>query len=248
MDKILRQGRKRKSLTLSSTDHILLVSQKGRIGEHMNIVLLGPPGVGKGTYAGELSKKYEIPTISVGDLFRKAIKNQTELGKKIKGYVSSGELVPDTVVIDLVKNRLDEPDCKNGYLLDGYPRTVPQAEAMMKFNKIDIALNFFAPDNVIMERISGRRTCSKCGAIYHIKNIPPTIDGICDRCTGRLLQRSDEKPEVVQNRLMVYREKTKPVIDYLKNLGLVADIDANYPIEEMDKIIAQCDKYLQKLA
>ena len=119
---------------------------------------------------------------------------------------------------------------------------------MMKFNKIDIALNFFAPDSVIMERISGRRTCSKCGAIYHVKNMPPTIDGICDRCTGRLVQRSDEKPEVVQNRLVVYREKTKPVIEYLRKIGLVADIDADYPIEEMDKIIAQCDKYLQKLA
>jgi adenylate kinase len=214
----------------------------------MNIVLLGPPGVGKGTYAGVLSKKYEIPTISVGDLFRKAIKNQTELGKKIKGYVSSGELVPDEVVIELVKNRLEEPDCKNGYLLDGYPRTVPQAEAMMKFNKIDVALNFVAPDDVIMERISGRRTCSKCGAIYHVKNMPPTIDGICDRCSGRLVQRSDEKPEVVQNRLVVYREKTKPVIEYLRKIGLVADIDANYPIEEMDEIIAQCNKYLQKLA
>lgn len=247
MDKILRQRRKRKSLTLTTPSN-LLEQPKGRIGEDMNIVLLGPPGVGKGTYAGVLSKKYEIPTISVGDLFRKAIKKQTELGKKIKGYVSSGELVPDTVVIELVKNRLEESDCKNGYILDGYPRTVPQAEAMMKFNKIDIALNFFAPDNVIMERISGRRTCSKCGAIYHIKNMPPTIDNICDRCTGRLVQRSDEKPEVIQNRLMVYREKTKPVIDYLRNIGLVADIDANYPIEEMDKIIAQCDKYLQKLA
>jgi adenylate kinase len=247
MDKILRQRRKRKSLTLSSNIQFIGTGKR-EYGKQMNIVLLGPPGVGKGTYACEISKKYQIPTISVGDLFRKAIKKQTELGEKIKGYVSSGELVPDTVVIELVKGRLKEPDCKNGYILDGYPRTVPQAEAMMKFNKIDIALNFAAPDNVIMERISGRRTCRKCGAIYHIKNIPPTIDNICDQCSGRLVQRSDEKPEVVQNRLMVYREKTKPVIDYLRNIGLIADIDANYPIEEIEKIIAQCDKYLQKLA
>jgi adenylate kinase len=213
-----------------------------------NIVVLGPPGVGKGTYSGFLAKKYGIPNISVGDLFRNAIKNQTDLGKRIKSYVSSGDLVPDQIVIELVKSRLEEADCKNGFLLDGYPRTVPQAEAMMQFKKIDVALNFVAPDEVIMERIGGRRTCSKCGAIYHIKNVPPTIDGICDRCTGRLVQRSDEKPEVIKNRLNVYREKTKPVVDYLRKKGLVADIDANYPIEEIDKIIAQCEKYLSKLS
>jgi len=213
-----------------------------------NIVVLGPPGVGKGTYSGFLAKKYGIPNISVGDLFRNAIKNQTDLGKRIKSYVSSGDLVPDQIVIELVKSRLEEADCKNGFLLDGYPRTVPQAEAMMQFKKIDVALNFVAPDEVIMERIGGRRTCSKCGAIYHIKNVPPTIDGICDRCTGRLVQRSDEKPEVIKNRLNVYSEKTKPVVDYLRKKGLVADIDANYPIEEIDKIIAQCEKYLSKLS
>ena len=213
----------------------------------LNIVILGPPGVGKGTYAEFLSKKYGIPKISVGDLFRSAIKNRTELGKRIKNYVSSGELVPDETVIELVKNRLEEPDCKDGFLLDGYPRTVPQAEAMMKFKKIDVALNFVAPDEVIMERIGGRRTCSKCGAIYHIKNVPPTIEGICDRCSGRLVQRSDQKPEVIKNRLVVYREKTKPVADYLRKKGLLVDIDAHYDIEEIDKIIAQCDKHLQKL-
>jgi adenylate kinase len=214
----------------------------------MNIVILGPPGVGKGTYAEFLSKKYSIPKISVGDLFRSAIKNRTELGKRIKNYVSSGELVPDETVIELVKNRLEEPDCKNGFLLDGYPRTVPQAEAMMNFKNIDVALNFVAPDEVIMERIGGRRTCSKCGAIYHIKNVPPTIEGVCDRCSGRLVQRSDEKPEVIKNRLNVYREKTKPVADYLREKGLLVDIDAHYDIEEIDKIIAQCEKHLQKLS
>jgi adenylate kinase len=214
----------------------------------MNIVILGPPGVGKGTYAEFLSKKYGIPKISVGDLFRKAIKNRTELGKRIKNYVSSGELVPDETVIELVKNRLEEPDCKDGFLLDGYPRTVPQAEAIMEFKRIDVALNFVAPDEVIMERIGGRRTCRRCGAIYHIKNVPPTIEGVCDRCSGRLVQRSDEKPEVIKNRLVVYREKTKPVADYLREKGLLVDIDAHYDIEEIDKIIAQCDKHLQKLS
>ncbi len=214
----------------------------------MNIVVLGPPGVGKGTYSGLLSKKYGIPNISVGDLFRNAIKKQTELGKSIKNYVSSGDLVPDEIVIELVKNRLEEADCNNGFLLDGYPRTVPQAEAMMKFKKIDVALNFVAPDEVIMDRISGRRTCSKCGAIYHIKNVPPTIEGICDNCTGRLVQRADEKPDVIKNRLEVYRKKTKPVAEYLRKKDLVAKIDANYPIEEIDKIIAQCENHLSKLS
>jgi adenylate kinase len=213
----------------------------------MNIVLLGSPGVGKGTYAGVLSKKYDIPTISVGDLFRNAIKNQTPLGKKIKSYVTSGELVPDEIVIELVKNRLDEPDCKRGFLLDGFPRTVPQAEAMMKFKKVDFALNFVAPDEEIMERLGGRRTCNKCGAIYHIKNMPPTIDGVCDKCSGRLVQRSDEKPDVIKNRLEIYKEKTKPVSDYFKEKGMLVTIDANYPIEEMEKIIAQCDAKLQTL-
>jgi adenylate kinase len=214
----------------------------------VNVVVLGPPGVGKGTYAGVLSKKYGIPTISVGDLFRRAIKDGTELGKKTKEYVSRGDLVPDEIVIDLVKNRLEEDDCKGGFILDGYPRTVLQAEAMMKFKKIDVALNFVALDEVIMSRIGGRRTCIKCGGIYHITNVPPTIDGVCDRCSGRLIQRADEKPEVVQNRLVVYREKTKPVSDYLRTKGLIADIDANYPIEEIDKIIAQCEKYLMKIS
>jgi len=213
----------------------------------MNIVVLGSPGVGKGTYTRVLSKKYGIPTISVGDFFRRAIKDETELGKKTKDYVSRGELVPDEIVIDLVKNRLEEDDCKGGFLLDGYPRTVPQAEAMMKFKKIDVALNFVAPDEIIMSRIGGRRTCSKCGAIYHVKNVPPTIEGVCDRCSGRLIQRADEKPEVIKNRLIVYREKTKPVADYLRTKGLIADIDANYPIEEIDKIIVQCEKHLTKI-
>jgi adenylate kinase len=214
----------------------------------MNVVILGLPGVGKGTYAEILSKKHNIPKISVGDLFRKAIKDETELGKKIKGYVSSGDLVPDTIVIELVKSRLEEDDCRRGFLLDGYPRTVAQAEAMEKFKKIDVALNFVATDEVIMSRIGGRRTCSKCGAIYHIKNIPPKDEGKCDRCGGKLIQRSDEKPEVIKNRLMVYSEKTKPVIDYLRKRGVLVDIDAHYNIEEIDRIISQCEKRLADLS
>ena len=213
----------------------------------LNIVLLGPPGAGKGTYARILSQKYGIPTISVGDLFRAAIKNETELGKKVKAFVSSGDLVPDEIVVEVVKSRLNKDDCKRGFLLDGYPRTVYQAEVMPSFKNIVVALNFVVPDQVIMDRIGGRRTCNKCAATYHIKNIPPKVQGICDKCGSPLLQREDEKPQVIKNRLEVYREKTKPVADYLRTKDLVADIDANYPIEEIDKIISQCDKQIQKL-
>ena len=213
----------------------------------MNIVILGSPGAGKGTYTKILSDKYNIPRISVGDLFRKAIRDETELGKKIKDYVSRGDLVPDEMVIELVKERLQKDDCKNGFFLDGFPRTIAQAEAMEKFKKIDKVLNFVASDWVIMSRLGGRRTCRECGAIYHVKEIPPKVEGICDRCGGRLYQRSDETPQAIKNRLRVYREKTKPVIDYFRKKGLLADIDANYSFEEIDKVFSQCEKHLEKL-
>jgi len=213
----------------------------------MNIVMLGSPGVGKGTYAKFLSEKNDIPTISVGDLFRNAIRDETELGKKIKGYVSRGDLVPDELVNELVKERLLEGDCRNGFFLDGFPRTVGQAEAMERFKKPDKALNFVASDGVILSRLGGRRTCRECGAIYHVTNVPPKVKGVCDRCGGQLYQRSDETPQAIKNRLRVYREKTKPVIDYFREKGLLADVDANYGIEEVDKIISQCERHLQNL-
>ena len=213
----------------------------------MNIIILGSPGVGKGTYAKILSDKYNIPRISVGDLFRKAIMDETELGKKIKDYVSRGDLVPDEMVIELVKERLQKDDCKNGFFLDGFPRTIAQAEAMEKFKKIDKVLNFVASDWVIMSRLGGRRTCRECGAIYHVKEIPPKVEGICDRCGGQLYQRSDETPQAIKNRLRVYREKTKPVISYFKKKRLLVVINANYPFEEIDKVISQCEKHLQNL-
>jgi adenylate kinase len=212
----------------------------------VNVVILGSPGVGKGTYAKILSEKYNIPRISSGDLFREAIRDETELGKKIENYVSRGDLVPDEITIELVKERLERNDCKNGFFLDGFPRTVAQAEALEKFKKIDKVLNFVASDWVILSRLGGRRTCRKCGAIYHIKEIPPKFEGICDLCGGKLYQRSDETPQAIKNRLRVYREKTKPVLDYFRRRGLLADIDANYPFEEIDKVISQCEKHIQK--
>jgi adenylate kinase len=214
----------------------------------MNIVMLGSPGVGKGTYAKILSDKYNVPRISVGDLFREAIRDETELGKKIRDYVSRGDLVPDEMVIELVKERLQKDDCKNGFFLDGFPRTIAQAEAMEKFKRIDKIFNFVASDRVVMSRLGGRRTCRECGAIYHVENIPSKVEGICDRCGGGLYQRSDETPQAIKNRLRVYREKTKPVIDYFREKDLIADVDANYRFEEVDKVISQCERHLQNLS
>ncbi|MGQ9461146.1 MAG: adenylate kinase [Candidatus Bathyarchaeaceae archaeon] len=211
----------------------------------MNVIILGSPGVGKGTYAKILSEKYNIPRISTGDLFREAIRDETELGKKIKDYVSRGDLVPDEITIEVVKERLGREDCKNGFFLDGFPRTVAQAEALERFKKIDKVLNFVASDKVVLSRLSGRRTCRKCGATYHMKEIPPKVEGVCDFCGGKLYQRSDETPQAIKNRLRVYREKTEPVLDYFRRRGLLVDINANYPFEEINKVISQCEKHLR---
>ncbi len=213
----------------------------------MNIILLGSPGVGKGTYAKILSDKYKIPRISTGDLFREAIKNETELGKKIEDYVSRGDLVPDEITIKLVEECLLKHECKRGFFIDGFPRTIAQAEALETFSKIDKVLNFVASDRVILARLGGRRTCGECGAIYHVKEIPPKIDGICDICGGKLFQRSDETPQVVKNRLRVYHRKTEPVIEYFRSRDLLVDIDASFRFKNIDKVISQCEKTLQKL-
>jgi len=213
----------------------------------MNIIIFGPHGAGKGTYTEILSKKYKIPHISPGQLFRDEIKKKSELGKKVEKIVNHGKLVPDGIVIRVVKERLKKDDCKNGFLLDGFPRTIPQAKALEKFTRIDKVLNFTASEEVIMDRMSGRRTCKNCGAIYHERNVPSKVRGVCDRCGGELYQRYDETPEAIMTMTKEYNKKTKPLIDYYKKEGLLADIDANPPIEEVDKVISQCDKELSKI-
>jgi len=212
----------------------------------MNIVLLGSPGVGKGTYAKRISKIYDIPQISTGDMFREAIKNKTEIGLKAKEYMDKGELVPDDVTIEIVDERLKQDDCKNGFMLDGFPRTIVQADALSNIIAIDKVLNFTASDEVIIDRLSGRRVCKSCGAIFHIRNIIPKTEGICDNCGGELYQRDDDKPEAVKKRLDVYKKQTAPLIGYYKEKELLADIDANKPIKQVDKIITDVRNALEE--
>jgi adenylate kinase len=199
----------------------------------MKVIFLGAPGVGKGTYADRVIEKYHIPHISTGDILRDAVEKQTELGKKAKEYMDAGKLVPDDVIIGLMDERLKKDDCIKGYVLDGFPRTIPQAEALGKIQEVDNVINFNAPDELIIKRLSGRRTCRKCNAIYHIKNIPPKNEGICDKCGGELYQRDDEKPDVIKHRLEIYKKQTAPLINYYKEKGLLTAIDASRPPEEV---------------
>jgi len=212
----------------------------------MNILLLGAPGIGKGTYASFLSEKYKIPHVSSGDLLREAVEKKTEIGKKAGKCMDEGELVPDEIVIPFIKERLGKEDCRQGFLLDGFPRTIAQAEALEKFKKADKVLNFVASEDVIMDRLGGRRTCRECGSIFHVKNRSPKVRGICDNCDGELYQREDDEPEAIKKRNREYEIKTIPLIEYYKKKDLLANINANPPIEEVEKIIAQCDEALKK--
>ena len=198
----------------------------------MKISMLGAPGAGKGTHAKKITEKFGIPAISTGDIFRENIKNGTELGKKAKEYMDAGNLVPDELVCDLVVDRLKQDDCKNGYILDGFPRTIPQAEALTAAlakndDAIDYALEIFIEDQAIIDRMSGRRVCKSCGATYHVVNIPPKTEGVCDECDGELIVRDDDAPETVKKRLDVYHEQTAPLIDYYKKQGILKVIDGS---------------------
>ena len=208
----------------------------------MKIIMLGAPGAGNGTQAKQIADKYSIPHISTGDIFRANIKNGTELGKKAKQYMDQGALVPDELTCDLVMDRIQQDDCKNGFVLDGFPRTIPQAEALDaalgKINeKMDYAIDVDVPDENIVNRMSGRRACLNCGAPYHLISIPPKVEGICDRCGSEIVLREDDKPETVQKRLKVYHEQTQPLIDYYKNQGILKSVDGTQPMDEVFKAI-----------
>ncbi len=209
----------------------------------MNLVFLGLPGAGKGTQAALLAEKYNIPHISTGDMFREAVKQQTELGKKAKEYMDAGELVPDQVTIGIVRERLAQDDCRRGFILDGFPRTIAQAEALEEVlqelnRELDLALLIDVPEEELVERLTGRRVCQNCGATYHVKFDPPEVEGICDECGGRLEQRDDDKPETVKKRLEVNREKTEKMVNFYSSRGILTEIDARGEIEDIqDKII-----------
>lgn len=196
----------------------------------MKIIMLGAPGAGKGTQAKRIADRYKIPHISTGDIFRANIKNGTELGNKAKAFMDQGLLVPDELVVDLVVDRVKQEDCVNGYVFDGFPRTIPQAEALDNAlnvinEKIDYAVNVEVPDENIVNRMSGRRACINCGATYHLVHIPTKVEGICDTCGNELVLRDDDKPETVLKRLNVYHEQTQPLIDYYQGKGILVEVD-----------------------
>ncbi len=206
----------------------------------MKLIMLGAPGAGKGTQAKRIAAKYGIPHISTGDIFRANIKNGTELGKKAQTYMDQGLLVPDELVCDLVVDRIQQSDCEKGYVLDGFPRTIPQAEALTAaLNKlgtsIDYAINVEVPDENILKRMGGRRACLSCGATYHIEFNPTKKEGICDACGAETVLRDDDKPETVQKRLDVYHEQTQPLIDYYTKAGKLAEVDGT---QNMDDVFA----------
>ena len=208
----------------------------------MKIIMLGAPGAGKGTQAKKIAAKYGIPHISTGDIFRANIKNGTELGKKAKTYMDQGLLVPDELVVDLVVDRVNQDDCENGYVLDGFPRTNPQAEALTEAlakmgQKVDYAIDVDVPDENIVRRMGGRRACVGCGATYHVEYAPTKKEGICDVCGGELILRDDDKPETVQKRLNVYHEQTQPLIDYYTKAGILKTVDGTVDIDDVFQAI-----------
>lgn len=208
----------------------------------MKIIMLGAPGAGKGTQAKMIAEKYQIPHISTGDIFRANIKNGTDLGKEAKSYMDKGELVPDELTVRILLDRVAQPDCKNGYVLDGFPRTIPQAEVLDKEltkqnESIDYAINVEVPDENIVRRMSGRRACLGCGATYHLVHIPPAKEGICDKCGKELILRDDDKEETVKNRLNVYHDQTQPLIDYYEKKGVLKSVDGTIDMMDVFKSI-----------
>lgn len=212
----------------------------------MRSIIVGPPGAGKGTYASRLASKLKIAKISTGDIFREEIKRDTNLGKKIVDFVNKGELVPDEIVIELLKEEISKPSSKNGFILDGYPRTIEQAKALDKIEKIDTVIRLVVPEWVIIERLSNRRTCKKCGAIYNVKYLKPKKLGICDVCGGALYQREDDKPEVIKERLRVYEAQTQPLISYYSGKVPFVNIECKSVDIPPETIVKKVLQELQK--
>lgn len=210
----------------------------------MNLILLGPPGAGKGTQAKMVAAKYRLPHISTGDMFRETAESGSELGKKLQGYMSAGKLVPDDVVIEVVKTRLSKPDCTNGFLLDGFPRTVPQAQALDGFlaekkRKIDAVLYIHLSEDEIVKRLSSRRVCISCGASYNVVSQPSRDPDVCDTCKGKVVQRADDNPDTIRNRMRVYNEQTSPLVDYYAAKGVVHKVEGARPVEEVFKSLCE---------
>ncbi len=210
----------------------------------MKIVLLGAPGAGKGTQAVRITEEFGIPAISTGDMLREHLRESTELGRKAKAFMDEGNLVPDDIILEMVGERLKQPDCANGFLFDGFPRTIPQAEALEKVAALDCALLIDTPDEFIEERMTGRRVCPKCGRSYHVKNIPPKVAGICDGCGAELVQRDDDSPETVRARLRVYHDQTEPLVDFYKGRGILKVVDGTL---ELDVAAAEISAVLRSV-
>ena len=213
----------------------------------MKIIMLGAPGAGKGTQAKMIAEKYGIPHVSTGDIFRANIKNGTELGMEAKKYMDQGQLVPDELTVKILLDRVAQDDCKNGYVLDGFPRTIPQAEVLDKAltelgDAIDFAIDVNVPDENIVKRMSGRRACLSCGTTYHIEHIPPKKEGICDKCGQELVLRDDDKPETVLNRLKVYHDQTQPLIEYYKKAGILKSVDGT---QDLNKVFEDIEAVLE---
>ena len=207
--------------------------------------MFGPPGSGKGTYASRLSVKLNAPHISTGDLVRDEIKKQTDLGKRISDYSSRGQLVPDKTICELLQKRISQPDCKSGFILDGFPRTIPQAHELEKISSTDLIINLDVPDDVIIERLSTRLTCKSCGAIYNERSLKPRTEGKCDKCHGQLYKREDDQPKVIQERLNVYRNQTQPLLEYYQKTGQIRNVSNKEASVPPDKIVQEILKIIE---
>lgn len=209
----------------------------------MKLVIFGPPSAGKGTQAQKLSKKYGVPQIATGDLLREHVAKKTPIGLKVKAILDAGKLGPDDLIVEIIKDRVSRPDCGNGYLLDGFPRTMNQAKELEKMTDVDLVLNIVVDHKALIERAVGRRICPKCAAVYHVKSNPPKKLGVCDKCGSSLVQRGDDKEETVQKRLRVYQEQTAPLIEHFRGTGKLVDIDGSRGIDGVfNQMVAAVDK------